>query len=562
MPCFADARLFEPTLPLAYAPLLADMASFMAAVKTARASKSSADIAEVRRLHDALMVQARILLPPERILPLADAEAAFFSGGIRASRYRETVLGEPPLVDTAGSQTLSSFEVDVDAAALEAVHRAFTPDAMVREATAARLEEELSQLRLRQAIMAGLDRLFPMRPEADNRAAIDACVAALYPGHPLHSDEVAVIRTSTALFVCIPFSDGVLTTRDDPRIRAFIEELTDYHPSFSAHFPSFGSLTSGRVAAPLLAALAAETGLTESLLQETLPTMVVVLPTDKIDQYIVHDAWGHGWQALLFRFEETYQRVAGYTALPRLDQAVTRSGRTLTLRGVLEAQIARQVRGATLVTADWDAWLEAATAERLYDALSGLNAEVLADVVEYKYLALRPEDAALMPSSSFVKELPTKLDLTLLDMDYYYRCALAGFRRFGNREAAEDALVAALCASGLPEAETAAVVDAFAGHVGAWLDGIHGAEVGFAVVDGVLQTNTFSRVALNYLGLHVQFNDLYAALMAQRGDVRFADLLVFSTAAYLEEDWEHHFWHLDAFLDHFPDLLARYEDAL
>ena len=562
MPRFADARLFEPTLPLVYAPLLTNIALFMAAVEAARASKSTADIAEVRRLHDALMEQARSLLPPERTLSLAEAEAAFFSGGIRAARYRETVLGEPPLVDTAGSQTLSSFEVDVDATALEAVHRAFTPDEAVRESVAARLEEELSQLRLRQTIMAGMDRLFPMRPEADNRDAIDACAAALYPGHPLNSDEVAVIRTSTALFVCIPFSDGALSTRDDPRIRAFIEELTDYHPSFSAHFPSFGSLTSGRVPAPLLAALAAETGLTEALLQETLPTMVVVLPTDKIDQYIVHDAWGHGWQALLFRFEETYQRVAGYTALPRLDQAITRSGRALTLREVLETQIARQVRGAALETADWDAWLEAATAERLYDALSGLNAEVLADVVEYKYLALRPEDAALMPSSSFVKELPTKLDLTLLDMNHYYRSALAGFRRFASREAAAEALVTVLCASGLPEAETVAVVDAFARHVGAWLDGVHGAGVRCAVVDGALQTNTFSRVALNYLGLHVLFNDLYAALMAQRGDVGFADLLVFSAAAYLEEDWGHHFWHLDAFLDHFPDLLARYEDAL
>lgn len=561
MPRFADARLFERTLPAVYGPLLSDIAAFMAATAAARESKAAADIAEVRRLHDGLMEKARELLPPERTLSLAEAEAAFFSGGVRAARYRETVLGEPPLVDTAGSRTLSSFEVDVDAAALEAVHRAFAPDAAVREAAAARLEEELSQLRLRQSIMAGLERLFPLHPGADNRASIDACVAALYPGHPLRSEEVEVIRTSTALFVCIPYSDGALTTRDDPRVRAFIEELTDFHPSFSAHFPSFGSLTSGQVPEALLSSLAAETGLPAAVISATLPTMVVVLPADKIDQYIVHDAWGHGWQALLFRFEETYQRVASYTRLPRLDAVVSRGGRSLRLREVLGAQIERQARGAPLETADWEVWLEAATAERLYDALSGLNAEVLADVVEYKYLALRPEDAALMPSSSFVKTLPTKLDLTLLDMPYYYQRALAGFRRLAEKPAAAKALADALCAAGQPVGATAAVVESFAAHVGRWLDAVHGESIRAEVVDGVLRTNTFSRVALNYLGLHVLFNDLYADLMAQRGDVRFADLLVFSAAAWLEEDWGHHFWHLDAFLAHFPALHARYEAA-
>ena len=87
MPCFADARLFEPTLSDRYAPLLADMAAFMAAVEAARESKSSADIARVRALHDALMDAARPLLPPGRELPLAEAEAAFYSGGVRAARY-------------------------------------------------------------------------------------------------------------------------------------------------------------------------------------------------------------------------------------------------------------------------------------------------------------------------------------------------------------------------------------------------------------------------------------------------------------------------------------------
>jgi hypothetical protein len=556
MPGLADTGLFDPTLPAVYGPLLEGMAAFMDAVSQARTSRSSADIARVRRLHDELMGQAR-RLPKAAALPLAEAEAAFFSGGVRACRYRSTVHGEPPLVDTAGSRTLGSFEVDVDESTLAAMHRALAPDAALQAATAERLAEELSQLQLRATIMAGLDRLFPLRPGADNRESVEGLFSALYPDHPLLPGEVEVIRTSTALFFCLPLKDGALTTRDDARIRAFIGELTDFQPSFSAHFPSFGSLTAERVPAALIAELSARTGLEAEVLQDTLPTMVVVLPMEKIDQYIVHDAWGHGWQALLFRFEETYQRVASYTRLPGLDAVVRRGGTALTLRGVLQAQIERRLRGEPLLTGEWDAWLQAATAERL----SGLSAEVLADVVEYKYLALRPGDQALMPSSSFVKELPTKLDLTLLDMPYYYDRALAGFRRLAERPAASVVLSEALCGAGLPEGETVAVVQAFAAHVGQWLEAAHGGEIR-AERDGErIRTNTFSRVALSYLGLHVRLNDLYARLMAQRGDVRFADLLVFSVAAYLEADWGRHFWRLDAFLGHFEALLARCEAA-
>lgn len=562
MPCFADVSLFEPTLPARYGPLLKNIERFMLAVEVARDSGTDSDIAAVRQLHQALMAAARPLLPPGLEITLAEAEAAFFSGGVRAAQYRETVHGEPPLVDTAGSHTLGSFEVDVDERAIAAVHQAFVPDRKTREASDQRLAVELKQLRLRQTLMSGLDVLYPLSPEADNRSSIGALFAALYPGHPLRDDEVEVIRTATALFFCIPYKDGGLTTRDGSRIQSFIEGLTNFKPSFSAHFPSFGSLTSCKVPEPLTRALAAQTGVDAAVIQSTVPTMVVILPADKVDQYIVHDAWGHGWQALLFRFEETYQRVAGYDRLPPRDRAFHRDGASLTLQGIIATQIERQLRGAPLQTEDYIAWLQAATAARLYDTLSGLNAEVLADVVEYKYLANHPEDRSLMPSSSFVKELPTKLDLTLLDMPYYYQRALSGFRRFASRPQVQTELVAALVEDGHPRGIAAAVVSELAVHTERWLDAVHGESVLYEPSGDRIRTNTFSRVALNYLGMHVLFNDLYARLMQARGDVRFADLLVFSSAAYLEEDWGARFWHLDAFLVHFEDLFRRYEAAL
>src|SRR5678815_1244789 len=46
---------------------------------------------------------------------------------------------------------------------------------------------------------------------------------------------------------------------------------------------------------------------------ETLMTMVSVLPTRLVDQYLVHDAWGHTWQEALSEFEWEY------ALLPKLD---------------------------------------------------------------------------------------------------------------------------------------------------------------------------------------------------------------------------------------------------
>ncbi len=568
MPALLDAALYVPTLPARLQPLLEDVRRFMAlnlACRAAEGPEKSAMIAALRAQHDALMAAALVALPPADAVSEAEAEAAFVSGVMRAGHYRQTALGQPPLVDTAGSATLADFapEPTSPARLRAALLEAFSPSAAVLAAIDARMETELAQLQLRRRIMAALDACYPLQPSADNRAAIDALFTAFYPGHPLRSGEVEIIRTATALFFCLPLSGATLHTRapDDPdrqRIADFLHQLTHFEPRYSAHFPSFGSLTPERLPAPLLAQLREESGLSAATLAAALSTMVVILPQREIDKYIVHDVWGHGWQALLFRFEETYQRVATYQRLPRLDAVIAGDS----LRALVEAQVARLGRGQGIDTAPWTRWLAAVTAERLHDSLSGLSAEVLADVVEYKHIAMWPERSALMPSSSFVKEHPVKLDLTLLDLPGYYERALKGFARLAHAPRARQALTAALCRSGEDPVATRQVLDALADCTGEWLARAHGEGIVAVPMGEVVGVNTFSRAALNYLALHAQFNHLYTQLRVQRGGVGFADQLVFSVAAFLEADWRRGFWHVDEFLLRFPALSARLQAAL
>jgi hypothetical protein len=549
-------------MPSATTELLASMATFQASVRRAKQDDVQDGPAVVRRQHDELMARARQQLPLDVSVSERMAEAAFFKGGVRAARYRDTVVGDPPLVDTVGSHTLHRFQVDVDERAIGAVHEAFATD---RDATAqedAGLERELSQLSVRGQVMAALDGLFPLVAHATTDDTVYALFSSFYPENPLISGEVKVVRTSTALYFCIPFDDEGLQTRADLKANLFIQTLTDFHPSHSAHFPSFGSLTAAAIPDALVAALAQGTGQTEARLRAILPTMVVVLPAEKVDQYIVHDAWGHGWQALLFEFEESYQRVAAYTDLPGLDASFERAEGAVTLWSCLSSQVAAVSAGEAISDAAFVPWLRAATAERLYDALSGLHAEVLADVVEYKYVAMHPDARVWMPSSSFVAHLPTKFDLTLGDLPYYYERGIGAFERFVLDKGKQGRLLDELTDRGLPRDASQIVVAALASSMGRWLAEVHGRDILCDATDDGVVVNTFTRVALTYLSLHRSLNDLYARLLAQRGDVAFADLLVFSCAAFLEADWGKNFWHLEGFLRHFESLFVRYEAAL
>ena len=49
----------------------------------------------------------------------------------------------------------------------------------------------------------------------------------------------------------------------------------------------------------------------DELLSE-LASMVTILPLGEIDKYLVHDVWGHGWQAALLGFSSMYRGIASF----------------------------------------------------------------------------------------------------------------------------------------------------------------------------------------------------------------------------------------------------------
>lgn len=583
MPELRRESLHDAHLPLQYRGLIRKLDQFIGDSLQLRPRKSEAapdELGALRRQHDELMSEALQFFrgevsPTEERSENRDARLAFALGLYRCTFYEETVLGEVELVDTCGSQTLTHFEVDTaqGAGGRELVREflaeelGFTADEL--NGLEAILEPELATLSERQQIVQALERRYSLNDTSRGDDAAWEMFSAMYPGHPFRPGEIDIIRTGTSVFYCIPFEGLALETahwkdRSDAErqeVEEFLRHWSKFKQRYYAHFPAFGFFRGEDTAPELLRFLAGEVDVSEQEIADALTTMVSILQSSEIDKYIVHDAWGHQWQALLFRFEETYRSVARYDLLPAYDWRSSPDDESL--ESIVRLGLAEGIESAV---DRWDDYFRSSLDHRLLRSLAGLVAEVLADVVEYKFILLEPDDAASLLSSSFFKDRPTKLDLTLWDLPWYFKIALKGFERFAERDDVRDEVCAELCERiGSDPEQTATVLAALARRTEELLDFEYRRSLHYEVEGEQIAVNAFCRVALNFLAMQAVFNDLYDQLRegdpaGRAGVRRFHDVLVFATASFFELDWYENFWLVDEFLGlHFPRLWKRLE---
>jgi hypothetical protein len=549
-----------PPLPSPASPAqqaaLHDLHALHDATLAARALRDQGQQPDTDALRALLRAAERsTALAPAPHDPILDAEAreAIAAGALRLLYYRQTVHARRPLLDTLGSKTLPEFEPDLtirderDAQTWRAaICRvcAMTPDQL--DALESRLlGPELAELSQRLRLMDALDDHLGLPTRG--RQGAHALLAALFPGNPLKVEEVDLIRTSTAVYLCLPYDARGWTTRgeeqhDDPALTSLLRRITRPAQATMAHFPAFAPLRKAELDPALVRALADHTGVTAEQIRAQLPTMITILPRDEVDKYIVHDVWGHLWQAHLFDFEHAYQRVAKLASAPPISAAML---------DALAAHIDQDPDARPL----WSAALDAHLDRALRDSLTGLFAEVLADAVEYKFLVLNPTRRADLLSSSFFKELPTKLDLTLADLPLYFRFASRGARRLcapDTRQPLLDQL-----AQRLPHAADAqlhaALDDAHAWTLAALDDPTTWA----ALPAPAPHANAFDLAALAFSHLQLTFNALHADLNPTPPHPLLArphDLIIFAAASFFEQDPDRNLARIPALLAILADL--------
>lgn len=580
MPQFVADRLLDPLLPAELGPLLAELAEFDGRCRALRddgLDGQSADprIDALRVAYDQLAARASGRLQPRAdTLARALAERAFSVGVLLLSHYAATVVDGAALLDTHGSNTMRLFGADVGpepgrAARLRrALDRAFGLGEAEHGFLDAFLEPELRQLALRQAVIQAVDERYGLSAgAADLSERVFALFTDLYQGHPLDVGHIGLVRTGTSLFFALPKA----APEDGVEVATFLDTMFGNRTSQLGHFPVFGCFRGEGASATLLQAVATTTGRSRGEVAHALTTMVSALPRGEVDKYLLHDAWGHQWQAHLLPFEEDFRAMSRFGATPPAHRVFDSGERPdVALVDVVGAAARLSRRGAAFSPEQWDPWIDAVLAHRLGVVASGMVAEALADAVEYKFVAMWPDHAGALPSSSFFKHRPLKLDVSLGDLRSFFRIGTSGLRRLVARDEAGTELAEEL-GHLLPGASAdgiAASVSSLRSRLGERLRDVGAATLVAEPTAEGLRVNPCTRMAANLLSLNVAVNEVYERLSAGgrqwSADLPdFRDLLVLSAGGLHQLAPAEHFWHLDEYvLLHFEELLDRFLAAL
>ena len=502
-------------------------------------------------------------------------------------------------LDTVGSLTLRRFPVDLssspgDRALLRSgLARAFGWSAQ----ELAKLEDDLapsmSGLRLKIAITGVLVERYlaglagGAKSDRTLTGALTLQLMRLFYGEvPFHAEDVNLVVTSTALYFCIPYHGGQLDTpgfaarpaRERRAVKQFIQRLDAGNSALTDRFPSFGFFDRGALSADLvrdvtagLAGAGQEAG--EDTVRETLATMVSILPTHLAEQYLIHDGWGHVWQEALCDFETPYRRLVhvsepltpdtgplfGGPGTPRLAEAFRAQG---------DVTLLDEEKLALVTSRD--------LAGRIESGLGAVMSEVLADLVEHKFVRrVHPSDA-VFTSSSLLPHEPLKLDLTLADLRAHVRYWRRPYRALIRDKRARIELTELLEASGLPhrglresvERAAALLEDWYAPVLSRKLDDWRNVETS----GGSIPVTLLQRVMLNLTALDAELDRFLAEADLAHGKIggplwrdpaSCIDLLVLLLGWFYERDREHYIYNLDELVrSSLRPSMERLRDAL
>lgn len=528
------------------------------------------DLAEIARLEREL---AKALARK----PVASADAfqaprsvvlSFLAAHRLAALYPACVGAADELSSSAELKTFPLFRPAYTAAPAAAAYAALDarfrlhPDE--RELLEGKVRAAEGRIALKRAVVKAIRRR--ISEEAPGRISKGAAARAysLFAGeHPLRSGEIDVVISGTGLYFWLAPAERLDTQRrSGEELRAASEYVADqarFHFEKFMHFPAFSCFDPESCDPLLLEGIAAESGLPQHELRSLLGSLVNVQVGDDLEKYLIHDTWGHAWQDVLSGVKEHYERLVLLQLPFSADTVVSIAGRAA---GLVEA-IGLAPDGSIRYDEGLaDALIHGIMRTRLSAVLAPVCAELLADVVEYSFLADNPGAAAYLTSSSVFKGNPAKLDFAWSDLKFF-----VGWMNKRALKGASDAGLAASLADRLEEliryryssafplaigrpgfrADLKRCVERFTSrmaelhklHLNTDLDASDGRDAG-----GI---NDFFRLFTNLLQIACTINELLKErLPGERPELlRYRELILIFGLQFFERDPEANFWCMD-----------------
>lgn len=506
----------------------------------------------------------------------ATLDTAFVEAVLLALEHYPTLVHHPEIenVDTAGSKTFTLFTPDIPESSNKreelkrALQHAFNLGSETMDELIRHLSTRTRPLRHRHQIMKSLQTRFNL--VSDNpklEADILQLFRSLYPGAPLAAGEVKLVKTASALYFCLPTEPRENLQEPSPPMDGAREENnTSQHPKAHyekflrkvwevepfAHFPVFGTFNAKDLDLTFRQEIAADTELSLELITSTLTRMVGILPLAELDKYLIHDTWGHQWQESLLDFEEPYTELTLFKRPLSLTETASVMGEQTLF---VDTFIKTEAGTIALDVAKLQQFIDAELYERAIIAFTPILAEMLADVVEYKFLELHPEQEHLLPSSSLLKAFPSKLDLTLGDLRTCFGHASEVFQNWVASESTQQQLHKEICEKldipndALKHKELSEVLNRAVELCKAQLHAFYQPEWTWEKTeDGALKLNAFSFAALNFLRIHTALIQAYKDLSEIEAPCGFKDILVLAMGTFFERNPQQNIWELDSFL--------------
>lgn len=472
------------------------------------------------------------------------------------------------------SPTLASYQPDpmpplllADQAATQLIQQFELPTSFLEELAVGldRVDHRIQrQRRIIQAVLAEVSH----ESELPRLAARQQLWQRLFGDVPLPVEAMDWIHTDMQIFFCLNYQQGQLFTCDDQgvvcfevwnrlrpedrdKLQPFLLGLERFSYGKFDRFPIFGPCDPGQFDGQWCDRLAQQTGYTSAEVRQTLAQSVSIIPTHKAEAFLVHDIWGHHWQFLLTEFASDYN-LLGNCGEP------LRSGETAyTPYGPLSCRELFEVRGQEVHLKEEQSRLffGAEVQQRLGLLFTHLMGEMMADAAEFKFIWDYPQQAQHLQSSSVFANTPTKLDLSLADIDFLFLEVLRPLLEMSLSVFAETSLEMELLAewgmAGHPihslELRTS-LKQALARLYQIFLEEYNSAYL--PTLKG--EVGLFTKMVSNLLYLQNAINALYTDRIANSySHLPFQDLLMVFMGSACARDSFAEFWAID-------DLLAAY----
>lgn len=140
----------------------------------------------------------------------------------------------------------------------------------------------------------------------------------LFPYCPLREGDVRCILTDLSIFFVVPDFERLKrrnsykqrTSENREEIKSFYQLIQKFHFKYFENFPTFSIFDINEVSDKFVKELIKETGIEESLFKFLINSQTMIHMEHLIEQYMIHDTWGHVWQAELARGKVFYDELA------------------------------------------------------------------------------------------------------------------------------------------------------------------------------------------------------------------------------------------------------------